>query len=164
MTDFADEVASALTVQQAAVQTGLSEHTLRYYERIHLIPRVKRDNSSKHRRYTQEDLRRIEFLKRMRATGMPICEMQRYVRLYLQGDTTLAERLEMLEAHQQRVRAQIAELQTHLAVIEFKIENYKRLGAERHWAGEECLDIPAQKRPEMETHDREPTQQRGSEK
>ncbi|MCW3096188.1 MAG: MerR family transcriptional regulator [Chthonomonadaceae bacterium] len=140
---------NTFTVQEAAVQTGLSEHTLRYYERVNLIPRVQRDNSSKHRRYTQQDLRGIEFLKRMRATGMPICEMQRYVRLYLQGEETLAERLAMLEAHQQRVQDQIAELQAHLAVIDFKIENYKHLETNRNWTGADCLDIREQARQEI---------------
>jgi DNA-binding transcriptional MerR regulator len=150
------------TVQEAAIRTGLSEHTLRYYERVHLIPRVHRDTSSKHRRYTQDDLRGIEFLKRMRATGMPICEMQRYVRLYLKGEETLPERLTMLEAHQQRVRDQIAELQAHLAVIDFKIENYKQLETNREWNGADCLAIQAQERAQAGLRENRPTGQRGN--
>jgi DNA-binding transcriptional MerR regulator len=164
MTASTQAGSNTFTVQEAAVQTGLSEHTLRYYERVNLIPRVQRDNSSKHRRYTQEDLRGIEFLKRMRATGMPICEMQRYVRLYLQGEETLAERLAMLEAHQQRVREQIAELHAHLAVIEFKIENYKQLETNRNWTGADCLDIREQERTQTRLRDSRPAGQRGMEK
>ena len=149
MTAIAQTKSNTFTVQEAALRSGLSEHTLRYYERVHLIPSVLRDKSSRHRRYTQEDLRGIEFLKRMRATGMPISELQRYVRLYAQGDETLEERLAMLQAHRQRVQTQIAELQSHLAVIDFKIENYQHLGQERAWAGKDCLDIREETRPEV---------------
>ncbi|MCW3055063.1 MAG: MerR family transcriptional regulator, partial [Chthonomonadales bacterium] len=123
-----------------------------------------RDHSSKHRRYTQEDLRGIEFLKRMRATGMPICEMQCYVQLYLQGEETLAERLAMLEAHRQRVREQITELQAHLDVIDFKIENYKQLETDRHWKGADCLDIRAQSRNANRSKDGLPEGQRGKQR
>ena len=160
MTATAQITEHTYTVQEAAVQTGLSEHTLRYYERVNLIPRIQREDSSRHRRYTAENLRGIEFLKRMRATGMPIGEMQRYVALYLQGDETVAERLAMLEAHQQRVREQIAELQAHLAVIEFKIENYKHLGAEDNWRADHCLDIRKQSREQAkQTENQEGSQQ-----
>lgn len=152
MTAIASSTPNTFTVQEAALQTGLSEHTLRYYERVHLIPNVQRDNSSKHRRYTEADLRGIEFLKRMRATGMPIHEMQRYVALYLQGDTTVVERLAMLEAHRERVQAQIAELQSHLAVIDFKIENYQKLETENSWMGTDCLEIREQTRPDRLSH------------
>lgn len=153
MTATVPAITNTYTVQEAAIQTGLSEHTLRYYERVNLIPHVQRDDSSKHRRYTAENLRGIEFLKRMRATGMPIGEMQRYVALYQQGDDTVEERLAMLEAHQQRVREQIAELQSHLAVIEFKIENYKCLGSERNWQNDLCLDIREQTRVKTDQPD-----------
>ena len=129
------------SVQETAARTGLSEHTLRYYERAGLIAPVQRDDSSKHRRYSEDHLRAIDFLKRMRATGMHICDMQRYVALFQQGDATLGERLAMLEEHGQRVREQIAELQSHLEVIEFKISNYRRLGAERDWDADQCLEI-----------------------
>ncbi len=155
---------NTFTVQEAAFQTGLSEHTLRYYERVHLIPRVQRDDSSRHRRYTQENLRGIEFLKRMRATGMPICEMQHYVRLYLEGDQTLEERLSMLEAHRQRVCEQIAELQGHLAVIDFKIENYKHLGSESLGTYKDCLDIREESRQEARSQGARPERQRGKKK
>jgi DNA-binding transcriptional MerR regulator len=134
------------SVQEAAARTGLSEHTLRYYERVGLIAPVQRDGSSKHRRYSEEDLRGIEFLKRLRATGMHICDMQRYMALFQQGDSTLDERRAMLEEHGRRVREQIAELQGHLEVIDYKISNYRRLGVERDWKGDECLNILARSR------------------
>ena len=136
------------TVQEASAQTGLSEHTLRYYERVNLIAPVRRDGSSKHRRYSAADLQAIEFLKRLRATGMPIHEMQKYVALYMEGDQTLEARKAMLEAHQQRVKERITDLQAHLAVIEYKIANYERLGAESNWDADACLDIRKEARDE----------------
>ena len=58
MTAIAQTKSNTFTVQEAALRSGLSEHTLRYYERVHLIPSILRDKSSRHRRYTQEDLDR----------------------------------------------------------------------------------------------------------
>ncbi len=135
------EMSRAYTIQEAAARTGLGEHTLRYYERVGLIPTVPRDDSSRHRRYTANDLRGLEFLKRLRATGMPICRMQEYVGLYQQGDVTLLARRALLEAHGRAVREHIAILQTHLAVIEYKIENYARLGFKGDGDLDACLDI-----------------------
>lgn len=120
-----------LTVQEAAEHTGLSAHTLRYYERAGLIDRVDRDDSSGHRRYGKEDLARIEFLCKMRATGMPICQLQRYVRLLQTGEPTMEERRQILERQRQKVCAEITELSECLALIDYKIDNYLRLEAER---------------------------------
>lgn len=126
------------TVSETAARTGLSEHTLRYYERAGLLPHIGRHGSGRHRRYSAQDLRALEFLKRLRSTGMPVSEMQRYVALFLAGDESLLERVEMLQRHRERVREQIAALEAHLAVIDYKIENYTRLGAERHWNPNGC--------------------------
>jgi DNA-binding transcriptional MerR regulator len=73
------------TVQQAAALTGLSEHTLRYYERIGLIQPVARQESSGHRRYGAADLAKLESLACLRATGMPIEQMRRYFELRAGG-------------------------------------------------------------------------------
>lgn len=156
MTAIAEAPTQTYTVQEAALLTGLSEHTLRYYERVHLIPDVRRDSSSRHRRYTQEDLRGIEFLKRMRATGMPIADMQRFVRLRMQGEDTTAERIAMLEAHRQRVQVQIAELQSHLAAIDYKIENYQQLELGRLEAVADCLEIYQEHKEGAGATDRRP--------
>ena len=64
------------TLQEVVERSGLSEHTLRYYERIGLLDEVQRDDSSGHRRYTEEDLRIIEALACLRATGMSIDDMR----------------------------------------------------------------------------------------
>ncbi|MBC8134988.1 MAG: MerR family transcriptional regulator [Fibrella sp.] len=122
------------SVQQTAVETGLSVHTLRYYERVGLLDPPERGETSGHRRYSNDDLRRVQFLKRLRTTGMPIREMQRFIGLYRNGDETLAEREKMLQDHRCHVLAQVAELQDCIAAIEYKIASYRQLGTEKYWA------------------------------
>lgn len=117
------EVENGMTIQQAAGETGLSAHTLRYYERIGLISPVDRASNG-HRRYTEDDVGWIGFLNKLRATGMPIAKMKRYADLQRQGDDTLAERLALLEEHRREVKKRIQELEDNLAVIEYKIEYY----------------------------------------
>ncbi len=113
------------TIQQIAHHTGLSIHTLRYYEQIGLLDPITRlDNG--HRRYKPTDLTRLEFLKRLRATGMSIKEMQYYVELYRQGDATLRERRQILEAHKRTILAQVDDLMDTVDFIDMKIERYQR--------------------------------------
>ncbi|MBI5667510.1 MAG: MerR family transcriptional regulator [Chloroflexi bacterium] len=112
-----------LTIQEVAEATGLSVHTLRYYERIGLIHSIGRAQNT-HRRYSMEDVGWIEFLMKLRATGMPIQQMLVYAELQRQGDETLPERLEMLRELRRNVEARIDELQQHLKVIRYKIELY----------------------------------------
>ncbi|MBN1814287.1 MAG: MerR family transcriptional regulator [Anaerolineae bacterium] len=115
-----------LTVQETADKTGLSAHTIRYYERIGLIPSIERASNG-HRRYSEDDIGWIEFLKCLRSTGMPISEMQRYVELQQEGDSTLHDRLALLEAHRRRIKAKIRELNSFLERIEGKIGYYQNL-------------------------------------
>jgi DNA-binding transcriptional MerR regulator len=112
-----------LTIEQVAELTGLSAHTLRYYERIGLLDPVGRATSG-HRRYVAKDLAWIEFLTRLRATGMSIRHMQEFATLRRQGDATIARRCALLEAHQQMVQTHIEELQQNLKAIRQKIEMY----------------------------------------
>lgn len=116
----------ALTIQQVAQQTGLSVHTLRYYERNGLLESVPRASSG-HRRYSEEDIARIEFLTRLRATGMPIRQMQAFARLFRERPEAIAERRAILEAHEREVKAHIQELQRNLEAIQWKIGYYKQL-------------------------------------
>lgn len=118
-----------LTIQQMSQQTGLSIHTLRYYEQIGLIDPVERADNG-HRRYKPTDLTRVDFLKRLRATGMSINEMQYYVNLYREGDETVTERRLILQAHRDVIQAQIDELQDTMALIDTKIARY--LDQEQH--------------------------------
>ncbi len=115
-----------LTIQQVAEATGLSVHTLRYYERIGLIDPVDRAENT-HRRYSPQNIGWIEFLTKLRATGMSIQQMQAYAALQRQGDDTLPERLEMLNAHRREVEAHIAALQEHLQLICCKVEIYQEM-------------------------------------
>lgn len=115
-----------LTIQQVAALTQLSEHTLRYYERIGLLDPVNRASSG-HRRYSTGDIAWIEFLTRLRTTGMPIRKMQQFAALRRQGDLTVAERRMLLEAHRLEVQAKLDELQDNLFEIEQKIQHYKTL-------------------------------------
>lgn len=118
------------TIQQISKQTGLSIHTLRYYEQIGLLDPIER-LANGHRRYCDTDLLRLEFLKRLRATGMSIKAMQYYVKLYRMGDSTLVERREILQAHQQVIQSQVDELLDTMAFINMKIERYQKQEAER---------------------------------
>lgn len=119
-----------LTIQQVAEATGLSVHTLRYYERIGLIHPINRASNS-HRRYSMDDVGWIEFLTKLRATGMSIQQMQRYADLQRQGDDTLPERVEMLRTLRDEAEARIEELQTHLGLIRYKIDLYQDLADQR---------------------------------
>jgi DNA-binding transcriptional MerR regulator len=109
-----------MTIRAVAEQTGVSPHTLRYYERIGLIEGVQRANNS-HRVYCQADIVWIEFLKRLRATGMSIADMKRFASLRRQGASSLTARQDMLQAHYDHVLIQITELQENLEAIEAKI-------------------------------------------
>lgn len=115
-----------LTIEQVAEHIRLSAHTLRYYERIGLLDPVARATSG-HRRYAAKDLAWLEFLTRLRTTGMPIRHMQEFAELRRRGDATIAERRVLLEAHQRAVQAHIAELQYNLEAIMVKIQDYARM-------------------------------------
>jgi DNA-binding transcriptional MerR regulator len=113
-----------LAIQEVAGRTGLSAYTLRYYERIGLIQPVDRASSG-HRRYSVEDIGWIEFLKKMRVTGMPIREMKLYADLMWQGDHTAGARRRLLERHRERLQARLQEINDCLSCIEWKIAHYR---------------------------------------
>lgn len=117
-----------LSIQRVAAITQVSAHTLRYYERIGLLTGVARATSG-HRRYASQDIAWINFLMRLRATGMPIREMQQFAELRRQGDRTLARRRQLLEIHQQQIQQQLDELTQNLRVIHDKIQHYQTLEA-----------------------------------
>jgi DNA-binding transcriptional MerR regulator len=101
-----------LTVAQMSDATGVSAHTLRYYERAGLIRRVAR-NSGNQRRYSAADVEWVGFLLRLRETGMPIAKMREYATLRERGPVTTEPRLRLLEAHQAGLGEQIARLHAH---------------------------------------------------
>lgn len=112
------------TISETAMALNLTSDTLRYYERENLLLRPVPRASSGHRRYQQSDLRWIELLSRLRATGMPIREMRRYAVLVRSGDGNETERLRLLHAHRARVLTQLAEVTDHLSAIDHKIGIY----------------------------------------
>jgi DNA-binding transcriptional MerR regulator len=123
-----NRVEATFTISDAAQQSGISAHTLRYWERAGLLQPVSR-NGSGHRRYAEEDLERIKFLTKLRGTGMPIRQVRRYAELLNGGDDTNEERLALLEAHREAVQARLEETAGHLDLIDWKIDLYcERLG------------------------------------
>lgn len=121
-----DTTQTLFTIQEAAEQTGLTTHTLRYYERIGLVMPVGRAANG-HRRYSQTDIIFISTLYCWLQTGMPLVDIQHYVRLFQAGETTAAERRALLEAHRENVVSQIDQLQATLQVIDFKIQQYNAI-------------------------------------
>jgi DNA-binding transcriptional MerR regulator len=116
--------ADALSISDAADATGLSTHTLRYYERAGLmLDRVERAPSS-HRRYTDAEIRWVTLLTKLRATGMPIRRIRDYADLVRAGDGNERERLALLEAHRETVLEQLDAMRRNLEAIEHKIEIY----------------------------------------
>lgn len=112
-----------MKIGELAKRTGLSAHTIRYYERIGLLPSAPRD-ASRQREYDASILGWIEFLGRLKTTGLPIRDMLRYARLRERGVETQDDRRVLLEEHQVKVRAHVAELQACLIVLDTKIAGY----------------------------------------
>ena len=127
---IAEPLAGRLSISDAARVTGVSAHTLRYYERAGLmLDRVGRASSS-HRRYSDEDIRWVVLLTKLRATGMPIRRIREYAELVWAGEGNERERLALLEAHREDVLARLAEIERNLELVDFKIGLYRdRLGA-----------------------------------
>jgi DNA-binding transcriptional MerR regulator len=114
------------SIQQIASMTGLSTHTLRYYEKIGLIKNVQRAQTG-YRQYTDFDLAWIQFLIRLRVTGMPMLKMKQFSDLRQKGESTITARKELLEEHYNDVLDKIEELELNSHKIEEKIAHYKKL-------------------------------------
>lgn len=113
------------SIAEAAARSGLTAHTLRYYERDGLMLGGVDRAPSGHRRYTEQHLNWITLITRLRATGMPIREVRKYAELVRSGDGNEPQRLALLKAHRVRVEAQLAEVTTHLREIDRKIGIYE---------------------------------------
>ena len=112
-----------MTIAAVGKQYGLSTDTLRYYERIGLIPSVTRSKSGI-RDYTEWDCNWVSFIKCMRQAGIPIEALIDYVSLFQKGDTTRQARKEILVEQRGQLAERIAEMQETLKKIDFKIANY----------------------------------------
>jgi DNA-binding transcriptional MerR regulator len=111
-----------LGIADVAALTGVTAHTLRYYERIGLVD-VARDAAGR-RVYDRDALGRVVFITRLRSSDMPIAAIVRYVELLKQGPGTEPERLALLEAHRADILNRLRDLQTALAVVDYKITTY----------------------------------------
>jgi DNA-binding transcriptional MerR regulator len=121
---------AGLSIAEAARRTGVSVHTLRYYERAGLVVTAVDRTAGGQRRYQQLDLDWITVCTRLRATGMPIRSIRRYAQLVSAGPGNEQERLALLEAHRADVTAKLAEIQENLKIIDHKIDVYRgRLAA-----------------------------------
>jgi len=117
-------MAEELTISKMAQRCGLTAHTLRYYERIGLIQAVAR-GADGHRRYSAQDVDWIAFIKRMKASGMPIKSMLEFAAWRRLGTSSIPQRRALLERHTEGVRAHIQELEAALAVLVDKIAFYR---------------------------------------
>ena len=131
-----------MKIGELAKRSGLSTTTIRYYERIGLLPYADRDRSGQ-RDYDASILTWMEFLGRLKTTGMPVRDMLRYAALRERGVGTEAERCALLEQHRERVRAQVADLQACLSVLDTKIAGYT--GKEK-WMRDYDATIPERRR------------------
>ncbi|ARP70764.1 MULTISPECIES: MerR family transcriptional regulator [Streptomyces] len=135
---FSTLPAEGVTIAEAARLTGVSVHTLRYYERAGLVISPVDRTSGGRRRYRELDLKWIVICTKLRATGMPIRGIREYAELVAAGPGNEAERLALLEAHRADVLAKLAEMQENLKLIDRKIDVYKGSlaagDADRLWA------------------------------
>jgi DNA-binding transcriptional MerR regulator len=113
-----------MKIAAVSEQYGMSSDTLRYYERIGLIPPVNR-NGSGIRDYSELDIRRVEFIKCMRSAGLPIEVLIDYMELVQQGDRTVEARKEILKEQRDLLAERIHEMHQTLDLLNYKIEVYE---------------------------------------
>lgn len=111
------------SIGKVAEETGLSIHTLRYYEKEGILPPIKR-NEFGTRVFDEDDMEWLEFACCLRNTGMTIEEMKTFAQLTLQGENTIPSRVDLLNRQKERVMNQVSQLTTYLSMIEHKLEKY----------------------------------------
>jgi DNA-binding transcriptional MerR regulator len=114
-----------MKIAEVSEKYGLSVDTLRYYERVGLIPPVHR-NGGGIRDYDELDLKRVDFIKCMRGAGLPVEVLIDYMGLVQQGDATIEARKEILVEQRDQVAARLAEMQKTLDRLNYKIEVYEK--------------------------------------
>lgn len=119
-----------MTITEVSEKFGISQDTLRYYERIGLIPPVNRKKNGI-RDFTEEDCRWVEFIKCMRGAGLPIEALIDYVGLFQQGDETIEARKEILMEQRKELITKIEDMRKTLERLERKIEIYEHLVVEK---------------------------------
>ncbi len=111
------------SIKEVSEKTGLSAHTLRYYEREGLLSGVER-TSGGFRQYTDSDLEALWLICCLKNTGMSLQEITRFVKLTREGDHTLRERVELLREHRESVISRVEEMQKYLDKVTWKLNFY----------------------------------------
>jgi DNA-binding transcriptional MerR regulator len=137
-----------LGIAEVARLSGLSQDTLRWYEREGLIPRVGR-GPDRRRRFSERDVGMVVMLAKLRATGMPTEDMRAFARMVGEGAASHGRRLALLESHRQRIADQMAVLNDALSALAAKAEHYRSLIA----AGLDCGNVPVS--PEVARNQKE---------
>lgn len=112
------------SIGQVAEKSGLSCYTLRYYDHEGLMPFVHRNKAGR-REFSEHDLDFIDLITCLKATGMQLREIRKFVEMSMAGDETLADRLAIFKAQQESVHDQMAQLQKHLDKLNFKVRYYE---------------------------------------
>ncbi len=128
-----------LGIGELAARSGRSIHTLRYYERVGLMPFVLRD-AGRRRRYNAQHVEWLFFLERLQRTGMSLADMQHYTALVIQGKRTIAKRVALLKQHMERVDQQMAELGNSRRLLAAKIDFYDEWHSSGRYPGNAWLD------------------------
>ena len=113
-----------MLISEVSEKYAISPDTLRYYEKVGLLPPVRR-NKSGLRDYSESDLHWIDFIKCMRSAGLPVEQLAQYVQLFPQGDATVEARKQILQDQREQIAARIAELQRTLDLLDGKIAMYE---------------------------------------
>lgn len=111
------------SIGQVAAKTGLTVHTLRYYEKEGLLPFVRKSSSGL-RMFSDNDLGWLSIIECLKKTGMPLKGIKQYIDWFREGDSTLPQRLEMFK-QQLKVLAQIEQFQKYLQKIDYKVKLYE---------------------------------------
>jgi len=122
--------AEGISIKETAIRTGLTQDTLRFYEKEGLLSPIHRLPNG-HRRFSQQDLDWLDFVLCLRSTGMPHSEIMRYKQLLDQGDHTRGERREILTSHRENILSRMEDLQDALGRIEWKIDNHYKIDPPR---------------------------------
>ena len=115
------------TIKDAAIRTGLSEHTIRYYDKEGLLPLLKRTESGI-RVFSENDLAWIELICCLKNSGMPIEKVKEFMNLCLKGSETCEERKAILLKHREHILEQMKQLEKSMSTVNYKIEHYKEIG------------------------------------
>ena len=114
-----------ISISELSRRSGVSPHTLRYYEKAAVLAPVARASNG-HRSYLASDVAWLAFVLRLKATGMPLAEIKQYAALRSQGDMTVPQRLAVLEHHRERLVTTMQALSHNLAALDDKIGLYRR--------------------------------------